>query len=206
MSTLVISPDRMGWIIGQATDEILGQKEGNKILKFACLSGSSDQRPANVRNNEFPFGNISWLETALESEYGASAGHGVALRIGRACLKYILREYGSDLGLTGLNFRLLPLRSRLKAGNEALAGLFSQFTDQPVRLEENEKQISWHIERCPLCWEKKEIVPCCTLAVGLIQETLYWMSAGKYFPVEEKNCIACGARECTIVIERIPVA
>jgi predicted hydrocarbon binding protein len=205
MSMVVISPDQMGRIIGQATDEILGQNEGKKVLSFACLSESHDQQPANVQHVEFPFDKISQLETALEHEYGTLAGRGVALRIGRACLKYILREYGIALGLTGLNFRLLPLPSRLKVGNETLSVLFSRFTDQPVRLEENDKQITWHIEHCPLCRERKANDPCCTLIVGLIQETLSWLSAGKFFPVQETSCIACGARECTIVIERLPI-
>ena len=34
--------------------------------------------------------------------------------------------------------------------------------------------------------------PVCHLAVGLLQEALYWVSGGKVFNVEEKTCIAAG--------------
>jgi predicted hydrocarbon binding protein len=44
------------------------------------------------------------------------------------------------------------------------------------------------------------------LAVGLLQEALYWVSGGKYFHVEEKNCIASGDSTCTIVIEQAPMS
>jgi hypothetical protein len=121
-------------------------------------------------------------------------------------LKYGLHEFGPELGLTDLAFRLLPLPTRLKVGSEALAGLFNQFTDQRVRLEVDEKHSYWHSERCPLCWERQADGPCCTQAVGFLQEALYWVSGGKYFLVEEKNCIACGDRTCTIVIDQTPIS
>jgi hypothetical protein len=44
------------------------------------------------------------------------------------------------------------------------------------------------------------------MAVGVLQEGLYWVSGGKYFLVEEKKCIACGDSTCTIVIERTPMS
>ena len=127
-----------------------------------------------------------------------AAGRGLALRVGRACLKYGLREFGPELGLTDLAFRLLPLQTKLKTGSEAFAALFNKYTDQQVRLERDEKYIFWHIERCPLCWERRTESACCHLAVGLLQEALFWVSGGKYFEVEEKKCIACGDSTCTI--------
>jgi len=98
------------------------------------------------------------------------------------------------------------LPSRIKVGSETLAGLFNHFTDQRVRLEVDEEHIYWHIERCPLCWERQADSPCCTLAVGLLQEALYWVSGGKYFPIEENTCIACGDSACTIVIDLTPLS
>jgi predicted hydrocarbon binding protein len=44
------------------------------------------------------------------------------------------------------------------------------------------------------------------MAVGLLQESLYWMSGGKFFSVEETRCIACGDSECNIVIEKLPMS
>jgi predicted hydrocarbon binding protein len=41
--------------------------------------------------------------------------------------------------------------------------------------------------------------------VGLLQESLYWLSGGKIFNVEETECIARGDPACTILIEKQPI-
>jgi predicted hydrocarbon binding protein len=93
----------------------------------------------------------------------------------------------------------------LNAGARAFAELFNQFTDQRVRIEEDGDKLLWHIERCPLCWERRAHEPVCHLAVGLLQEALYWISGGKLFNVEEQTCIAAGDKTCTIVVDQSPV-
>jgi predicted hydrocarbon binding protein len=199
-------PNRMGRIVLLAIEEILGHDAVNAILNLAHLQEYIDQFPASNQDLEFPLEHAGRLQTALECAYGPRGGRGLSLRVGRACLKYSLREFGSELGMTDLAFRMLPLPTRLKVGSEALAGLFNQFTDQRVSLEVDEKHIYWHIKRCPLCWERQADGPCCALAVGFLQEALYWVSGGKYFLVEEKNCIACGDSTCTIVIDQTPMS
>ena len=44
------------------------------------------------------------------------------------------------------------------------------------------------------------------MAVGLLQEGLYWVSGGKYFNVEETDCIAKGDLACTIMIDKVPMS
>jgi predicted hydrocarbon binding protein len=195
-------PGRMGRVILQAMEEILGQAGMNAVLKRTGLPAQNDLQSAPDQDLKFSFSNISALQTGLEVEYGGRVGRGLALRIGRACLKYSLREFSPELGLTDLAFRLLPLQAKLKAGSETFAALFNKYTDQRVRLETDEKTILWRIERCPLCWERHAEGACCHLAVGLLQEAMYWLSGGKYFEVVEKQCIACGAEACIIVIKR----
>ena len=109
------------------------------------------------------------------------------------------------MGLTEMAFRLMPLPTKLQAGAKAFAELFNKFTDQQVRVEQEDGKILWHIERCPLCWERKAHDPVCHLAVGLLQEALYWVSGGKVFNVEEKTCIAAGDPTCTIEIDQAPI-
>jgi predicted hydrocarbon binding protein len=103
-------------------------------------------------------------------------------------------------------FRLLPLPQKLHAGAQAFAGLFNNFTDQRVRVETEGGQILWHIDRCPLCWDRKAQDPVCHLAAGLLQEALYWLSGGKVFSVVEKTCIAAGDATCTLVIDQTPIS
>ena len=108
------------------------------------------------------------------------------------------------LGLTEMAFRLLPLPTKLHSGAQSFSNLFNKYTDQQVRIEETEDVILWHIDRCPLCWERKMDEPICHLAVGLLQEALYWLSGGKLFNVEETACIAKGDSCCTIEISKTP--
>ena len=199
-------PNRMGRIVLLAMIEILGHDGAEAVLDLAHLPEYIDQNPAANPELKFPLEHIGQIQVALECAYGSRAGRGLSMRVGRACLKYGLREFGSELGMTDITFRLLPLPTRLKVGSEALEGLFNQATGQCVNLEMNEKYIFFHVERCPLCWERQTDSPCCTLAVGFLQEALYWVSGGKYFLVEEKNCIACGDTKCTIVIDQTPMS
>jgi len=207
-------PNRMGRILLLAMEEILGRSGVNAVLNLAHLSNYINNYPPHNQDMGFSFETISRLQAALEDAYGPRSGRGLAQRIGRASFKYGLREFGPELGLTDLAFRLLPLPAKLKSGSEAFAALFNGFTDQRVRLERDDKYIYWHIDRCPLCWDRQSQAtavhfsggPCCNLAVGLLQEALYWLSAGKSFEVKEEKCIACGDSTCTIIINQTPMS
>lgn len=199
-------PDRMGQIILQAMEEILGRNGVNAILNLASLTDLIDGLSRQQYNQTLSFDSISGLHGALESFYGPHGGRGVALRIGRACFQHGLREFGPLHGLTDLTFRLLPAQTRFIAGASALAEIFNKYSDQRVRLEDRDKILLWHIERCPLCWQRTADSPCCQMAVGLLQESLYWMSGGKFYRVEETACLACGDSACTILIEKNPIS
>jgi predicted hydrocarbon binding protein len=109
------------------------------------------------------------------------------------------------LGIADLAFRLFPLHMKVKIGAEVFAETFNKFSDQRVRLVEDPTHLLWVIERCPVCWGRKTKDPCCHLAVGLLQESLYWVSGGKNFAVEETECIACGDENCVIAIDKRPL-
>jgi len=184
----------------------MGRNGMDTLLRFSSLDSLSQAEPATRAESAFSFEVVSLLQRTLEQIYGPRGGRGLALRIGRACFKYGLREYGSMLGLTEMAFRLLPLSTRLHVGAQSFADLFNKDTDQRVRVEEKEQQIIWHIEQCPLCWERKAEDPVCHMAVGVLQESLYWLSGGKIFNVEETACIARGEQACTILIDRTPIS
>ncbi len=206
MSESYFYTQRMGRIILQAMEEVIGRNGVHAVLNLASLGELIDHYPPSSSDLTFPFETVSRLQVGLEKVYGPRGGRGLALRVGRACFNYGLREYGSQLGLTEMAFRLLPLPAKLNTGAKAFAELFNQHTDQIVRLEENDYQIFWRIERCPLCWERKTNDSVCHLAVGLLQESLYWLSGGKIFNVEETECIARGDPACTILIDKIPIS
>ncbi len=196
-------PDRMGRIIFLAMEEILGRSGVNAVLNLARLGEFVDRYPPG--NSELSFQSLSNLQRALEDFYGPHGGRGVSLRIGRACFQHGLREFGPLFGLTDLAFRLLPMSTKFSVGSTALADIFNQYTDQHVRLEDKGKFLYWHIDRCPLCWEHQSEIASCQMAVGLLQEALFWLSGGKYFNVEEIRCKASGDSNCTIAIEKKPI-
>jgi predicted hydrocarbon binding protein len=199
-------PERMGRIILLAMEEVLGREGLKTILSEALLASYIDNYPSGTSDKTFSFVMMSRIIESLEQAYGPRGGHGTALRVGRACFQYGLREYGLQLGVSQLAYRLLPLQMRLRVGARSFADLFNKQTDQVVRVEEQEGRIFWHIERCPLCWARRSGEPICYLAVGLLQESLYWLSGGKIFEVEEDACIARGDPACTIRIERTPLS
>ena len=204
-SPIALNSLPLGRIVLLALDEILGHKEVNTVLNRSNLYDRPGKDPVFIPGLKFSFENAGRLQAVLESTFGHRAGRGISVRVGRACFKYSLREYGPELGLTSLAFRLLPLSSRLKVGSQALAGWFNQVTDQLVRFELDEKHFQWQIDGCQLCSEKHADGPCCALAVGFLQEGMYWMSGGKYFLVEDKKYIALGGSNCTIVINPTPI-
>lgn len=198
-------PNRMGRIILLSMEEVMGRNGVNAILKLASLPSYMEAYPEDDTKLAFSFSTLGRITDTLEHAYGPHGGRGLALRVGRACFNYGVRQYGTQLGLTEMAFRLLPLPMKLSAGARVFAELFNNFTDQRVRVEEEEGKLLWHIDRCPLCWERKAQDPVCHLAVGLLQEALYWLSGGKVFNVEEQTCIAMGDATCTIVIDQSPI-
>lgn len=199
-------PQKMGRIILQGMEEVIGKSGVDAVLRLAALEDLPRNPSRSGMERSFPFETVSLLQSTLEQAYGPRGGRGLALRAGRAGFKYGLKEYGSMLGITEMAFRLLPLSTKLNTGAKTFADLFNKHTDQQVRLEVTEKQILWHIERCPLCWDRQAEEPVCHLAVGVLQEALYWLSGGKVFNVEETACIAKGDADCTIAIDKIPLS
>jgi predicted hydrocarbon binding protein len=194
----------MGRIILLAIEEIIGKNGINAVLNLSELQHLINNYPPNNLDPGLSFKDLSQIQLTMEELYGVRGGRGLALRSGRACFKYGLREFGSILGITDLAFRLLPLQMKLSVGFEAFADTFNQFTDQNVRLEEDDDHLWWHIERCPLCWERQAENPVCHLAAGILQESLHWVSGGRYFEVEETRCIAMGHEACTFSIIKQP--
>jgi predicted hydrocarbon binding protein len=198
-------PNKMGRIILLAMEEIMGRNGVNAVLNLAKMRRVINNYPPNNFDRQFAFEDVGAVQQALEDMYGPRGGRGLALRAGRACFKYGLKEFGPVLGIADLAFRLLPLSMKLKVGAEVFADTFNKYTDQRVRLSDDSDQIFWHIERCPICWGRKSDIPCCHLAVGILQESLYWVSGGKNFSVNETTCIAHGDETCTIVIDKKPL-
>ena len=180
-------PNKLGRMYLLALEEVIGRAAVNAALNLAGLVHLLDNYPPNTLDLDFPFEDLAGLHQALERLYGPRGGRGLALRAGRASFKYGLREFGPMLGVSDLAFRLLPLTMKLKAGIDGFAQVFNRYTDQVVHVEERPEALAFHIDRCPLCWNRRTDGACCHLQVGFLQEGLSWLSGGRSFVVTERR-------------------
>jgi predicted hydrocarbon binding protein len=198
-------PNKMGRIVLLAMEEVMGRNGVNAVLNLARLKHLINNYPPNNFDRQVPFEEVAGIQQALEDMYGPRGARGLALRAGRACFKYGIREFGAVLGISDLAVRMMPLGTKMKVGIEIFAETFNKFSDQVVHLEEDANQYTWIIERCPVCWKRHTHEPCCHLAVGILQESAYWVSGGKNFQVEETKCIALGDPVCSIAVSKRPL-
>ncbi len=196
-------PQRMGRILHQAMEEVLGGDGLRAVLLAAQLPDPDavGSEFVDEASGHFSRSKLHQVLTALGQEYGSEAGRGLALRIGRACFQYALREYGDALGLTANAFRLLPFPAKLDKFAGSLAGLFNSPADQLVRIEKQAGKLLWTMEQCPFCGQTHSDEAHCLLPVGLAEEALYWLSGGKMFSVEEVACIARGDAACVVQVD-----
>lgn len=198
-------PNKMGRIILIAMESIMGQHGVNAVLNLAQLEHLVDNYPPNNLDLGFSFEECSAIHQTLEDMYGARGGRALARRAGRETWQYALKEFMPILGITDLATRTIPLSIKLKIGLDIFAQTFNRFSDQVVRLGEDERGYLWVIERCPLCWNRQTNSPACHLAVGVLEQGLDWVSRGRRFRVEQVSCIAAGDESCTIAISKKPI-
>jgi predicted hydrocarbon binding protein len=196
----------MGSIVLSAMEEVIGRGGVSTVLELASFPAIYQDRSASDETRSLSFEAVGRMQSALEEIYGQRGGCGVALRVGRVCFKYGLHEFGTRLGLTNADYRLLPLSNKLRVGSASVAEFFNQFSNQMVQFKAGQDQLLWDVHCCPLCFGRHTHEPACHLTVGFLQEFLYWASGGKIFHVEETRCMACGDEVCTLLIDTRPLA
>lgn len=189
----------------QAMEEVMGRNGLNAILNMAKLSGLIDNYPPGNWEKGFDFADYSALNQTLEDMYGPRGGRGLALRAGRASFSRGLQGFGALHNMGDLALKMLPTNVKIKMGLPAMAKVFSQVSDQTSRVEERDSNFVYIIEACPVCWGRRADKPICHAAVGLIQESLRWVSGGKEFRVEEISCIAKGDTVCEFTVYKEPI-
>jgi len=198
-------PNKFGRIILLAMEEILGRNGINAVLNQSRQPEWINNYPPNNLDRQFQAASLSRLQIAMEEIYGPLGGHGLAIRSGRACFKHALRELGADIGLTDINFKLLPLTTKIHQGTKLLTEALNRYTDQDISAEEDNDHYYLVTKRCRLCWGRHSDIPVCHLTVGVLQEALFWVSNGRSYNIEETLCIARGDPSCIIRIDKEPI-
>ncbi len=193
-------PNKMSRILLSAMGEVMGQNGLNAVLNTASLQRLIGYLPPSNFEAGLTFGDVGRLFAAVEGIYGIRGGQRLIRQTGQLCFKYGVQDFGGVLGVADFAFRVLPLTFRTRIALEVQAEIFNRYSDSQVILTEDDDNYFWVMQRCGLCWERLTQQPACSLAVGLLDESLYWVSSGRRFRVEEISCIARGDQACVIGI------
>jgi hypothetical protein len=198
-------PNRIARLLLLAMEDVMGRNGLNAILSLASLEQYIDRIPPDNLARQFDFAALAALSQALEEMYGARGGRGMALRIGRACFASGMKYFGAMAGMADPAFQALDLESRSRLGLEALAAIFSNFSDQRTLV--SEQADTFHLETAfsPMAWGRTADKPVCHALVGIIQESLRWASDGYEYVVQETSCRAAGGQSCVFRVNKKPI-
>ncbi len=195
----------MGRILLTSLEEVMGRNGLNALLNLVDLRQLINELPPDNLEKEFDFAHISNINKGLEEIYGPRGARGLALRGGRAIFSRGLRQFGALAGVSDLAFKVLPLQTKLKIGVPAVARIFTQFSDQTSYVEEFDEHFLYTMERCSMCWGQETDRPICFIGVGILQETLRWVSNGLEFRVDQIACKAMGDEACVFKVDKEPI-
>ena len=104
---------------------------------------------------------------------------GLAMRAGRAAFYHFISQQGDALGLTQLDFRLMPIQERLSAGWQALTTVCDQAVAATLTAEVQEGY----------CLRSQTPLSAAQAAFlcGFLQEFLYWASQGRVYPLHKRD-------------------
>lgn len=199
-------PNRFARDLLLAMEEIMGQHGVDAILGSAGLARLNAEPPPNTLDRAFDFTALSKINAALDDLYGARGGRGMALRSGRAWFAHGMIQFGALRGIADPAFRALPLEDRVRVSLKALADIFSNFSDQASRVEEDANAFRFIVTSSPFAVERKADRPVCHLLVGLLQEHVRWASNGREYIVRETHCAASGDDHCVFLINKHAVS
>lgn len=198
-------PNRFALSFFLALEEVMGRHGLDATLGMAGLSAYLNHLPPDDLERAVDFSTLSAINLALDEMYGARGGRGMALRAGRAWLVKGMNTFGALSGINDPSFRALPLEERVRLGLQALASVFTHFSDQRSHLEDTPQAFRFVIDNSPMAWMRETDKATCHPLLGLLQETARWASNGRDYTVREIQCRACGDETCVFLINKQPL-
>jgi len=187
-------------------EEIFSNNEIFSIFNETTQPESKETGILHQQELDLSFETLPQVQASLERNYGLSAGRGLAIRSGRSCFKHLLREYGHEMGLKDLEFRLLSLPNRLLFSGKALDALINHHTDVHTTFKMDDNYMLWTIDYHRVNGTIHNSKSVCHLVFGILQEELSWVSGGKIYRLEETHCIESNDPCCKIRIMNKPIS
>ncbi len=120
---------------------------------------------------------------ALCTRYGLRGGLGIGVRLGRAFARHMFPVLAVDEGLQAPDVRLLPWPRRMAVGVTRLADWAVREFQIAVQVRPQDEGFLW-LAPCPFGEvTAPEGIVACSPWVGLLEETLYWLSGGRWFAI-----------------------
>jgi predicted hydrocarbon binding protein len=198
-------PNRFARLFLLAMEDVMGRQGLHTILSIAGLETYAEDPPPDNMARQFDFTYMAAFSLALENMYGARGGRGIALRIGRAMFSNGMKDFGALAGMASPAFQMLPLEKRLDIGINALASVFSRFSDQDSQILEVEDAYHFVVDISPIAWGRTAERPVCHALTGIIQESMRWSSKNYEFHVQEIECRAAGNDTCVFKVNKKPM-
>jgi hypothetical protein len=198
-------PNKMGNILHRALKELLGREAMDLVMREGGIGDLLEDPPPNDFTKSYPFRGVSGITAGLENVYGVEGGRQKAKDLGHLAFMRGIFDFDPMLGIIDMPRRLMPLSMKIRLGMDIFGVVFNRFSDQIVKVGEDEEHYLWIITRCPVCWQRQVTGPACHLATGILEEALSWVSNGREFHVEQTSCYAAGGPDCTIAITKQPL-
>jgi len=195
-------PNRIARAFFAAMDDVMGQHGLSALLTLAHLDHYLGNLPPDDLQRQFDFSAIAAMNVALEDMYGVRGGRGMALRIGQSSFASGLKNFGAMRAAADPAFRALPLEKRLEYGLNGLASILTNFTDQESTVETLDGAFLFISENSPYAWGRNADKPVCNMMVGILLESLRWVSNGYEFYVREVECRASGGDRCVFRVNK----
>lgn len=178
-------PNRIARLMLVASADVMGLSGFNSILSMAGLQSYIDHLPPDNLARQFDFAYVAAISQTLEEVYGTRGGRSIALRIGRAMVQGGLHHFGMLAGLAADEFQQLPLFKRAEIGLQALAAVFTRFSDQTSQVAEEDQHFVFSAEPSPMAWGRNVDQPVSHMLAGIIQEALHYATQGFEYHVYE---------------------
>lgn len=198
-------PNKLGRLHLAALEDALRRSGFVALLNWSDLPELATDPPPDNWTKAFDFAHIANLDVGLTELYGPRGGRRLALRAGQRFFERGLKEVGLLAGVSDVALRAFPVQTKLKLGLTAVARLFDQSSDQHTWIEEQPRHFTYHIQPCPICWQRHAREPLCYFTAGLLQEATHWFSSGQNFRVRQVFCCAMGHEACVFQIDREPL-
>jgi predicted hydrocarbon binding protein len=198
-------PNRISRILLLATGDVLGPNGSSAVLTTARLSHLIGNYPPADFESGLSFVEVGRLFEAIEGIYGVTAGQRLLRQAGRESFKYWMEGFGGAIGVADVALRVLPHALRARIGIEVLAEIFNRYSGQQVILGEGSDSYFFTLEVCGFCAGRHTDAPACSFPIGILEESLFWVSRGRRFVIEETTCMACGDPVCTLFIDKVPL-